>query len=94
MSRPKGAPNKIGRSVKENVVAVFERIGGLDAMSRWAQRNQNEFYRLYSRLMPTEIISEVTIRNADEMSDDELANLAATGSARAAEPAESPSLPN
>lgn len=80
MPRPAGTPNKIGRAVKENVIAVFERIGGLANMAKWAAANESEFYRLYARLMPTEVISELTIRNADELSDSELANLAAAGS--------------
>jgi hypothetical protein len=52
--RPPGSPNKISRTVKDNVIAVFDTLGGSEGMARWAQENQTEFYRLYSRLIPTE----------------------------------------
>ena len=55
--RPKGATNKIPKQVKENIVAVFDELGGLDGMVEWARsdpKNQTEFYRFYSRLAPIE----------------------------------------
>jgi hypothetical protein len=72
-----GIPNKIGAAVKSNVIAVFDKIGGREKMAEWASQNLTQFYQLYARLMPTEIISDVTIRNADELSDSELADIAA-----------------
>jgi len=33
MPRPKGVLNKIGAQVKENIVAVFTRLGGTAAMA-------------------------------------------------------------
>lgn len=53
--RKKGTPNKISGTVKANVVAVFDRIGGVDGMVEWANENKTEFYRLYGKLMPTEV---------------------------------------
>ena len=53
--RQKGTPNKLSGSVKDNVVAVFDQIGGLDNMATWATENQTEFYRLYSKLLPTDL---------------------------------------
>ena len=32
---------------------VFEQIGGRPAFALWALANPNEFYRLYSRLLPS-----------------------------------------
>ena len=55
--RPKGATNKIPKQVKENIVAVFDELGGLDGMVDWAKsdpKNQTEFYRFYARLAPIE----------------------------------------
>ena len=52
--RPPGAKNKLGRSVKENVVAVFARLGGTPAMAEWARDNPTEFYKIYARLIPVE----------------------------------------
>jgi hypothetical protein len=63
MGRPKGVPNKINGTVKENVIAVFNLIGGRHALADWAEDNRTEFYRLYAKLLPTEttITGDLTI---------------------------------
>lgn len=53
--RKKGTPNKANHSVKSNILAVFDKIGGRAAMARWAKENQTEFYRLYARMAPQEL---------------------------------------
>jgi hypothetical protein len=53
--RPKGARNKISGSAKENITAVFTRLGSTAAMAEWAEANQTEFYKIYARLLPTEV---------------------------------------
>ena len=53
--RPKGVPNKLSASAKENIQFAFSRIGGREALSRWAEANQQEFYRIYSKLLPHEL---------------------------------------
>jgi hypothetical protein len=77
-----GIPNKAGAQVKENILAVFNRIGGTNKMAQWAERNLTEFYRLYARLMPTVMVGDFTFRRAEELSDDELADIA-TGRSKA-----------
>ena len=57
--RKKGVPNKLSGSVKQNIVGVFDRIGGREKMAKWAEENQTDFYRLYGRLAPTEIEANV-----------------------------------
>lgn len=56
--RTKGTPNKLSGGVKSNVVAVFDKIGGRDAMAEWARENPTEFYKLYGRLLPHEVTGE------------------------------------
>ena len=53
--RQKGTPNKVNATVKDNVLAVFNRLGGTAQMAIWATENQTEFYRLYSKLIPSEV---------------------------------------
>ena len=53
--RQKGAPNKLGRGAKLAIETVFTKLGGPDAMAKWAKENQTEFYRLYARLLPHEV---------------------------------------
>lgn len=54
MARPLGAKNKIPQAAKENIAAVFVRLGGTAAMAKWANENQTEFYKIYARLLPVE----------------------------------------
>jgi hypothetical protein len=53
--RPKGSVNKVTATAKENIIAVFSRIGGEAAMAKWALENLTEFYKIYARLIPTEV---------------------------------------
>jgi hypothetical protein len=53
--RPVGSTNVVSGLAKENVIAVFTRLGGTHAMATWAKRNKTEFYRMYARLMPHEV---------------------------------------
>ena len=50
--RKAGTPNKISTTVKQNVISVFDEIGGIEAMATWAKDNRSEYYRIYSRLAP------------------------------------------
>lgn len=58
MARTVGAKNKLSGMAKENIAAVFVRLGGTAAMAKWAKENQTEFYRLYARLLPHEVTGE------------------------------------
>jgi hypothetical protein len=50
--RKAGTPNKVSITVKQNVISVFDEIGGIEAMATWAKDNRSEYYRIYSRLAP------------------------------------------
>lgn len=54
MARTLGSKNKIPQAAKENIQAVFVRLGGTAAMAKWAGANKSEFYRIYARLLPVE----------------------------------------
>ena len=57
--RPKGSKNRAGSAVKDNILRVFEDMGGRPSMVRWANSNQDEFYKMYGRLAPKEVIADV-----------------------------------
>lgn len=76
--RPKGSLNKVSAQVKENVLHVFDQMGGVRKMTEWAQENTTEFYRIYARLLPTEATVNVQ-RAAAELSDADLARIATGG---------------
>lgn len=76
MASRKGRPNKVGAEVKDNILAVFVRLGSTSAMADWARANQTEFYKMYGRLAPTESIIDVIHRDETNLTDDELADIA------------------
>lgn len=53
--RQKGTPNKISTTVKDNVLQVFQQLGGAKAMAEWARENPTHFYNLYAKLLPQDI---------------------------------------
>lgn len=53
--RPKGTPNKTSKTAKENIMAVFEGMGGTITMQAWANANRSDFYKIYGRLIPTDV---------------------------------------
>ena len=68
-----GTPNKVTAAVKDNVVEVFNQIGGQEEMATWAKDNRTEFYRLYAKLLPHQVNTDVTrSERPNELSDDEL----------------------
>lgn len=77
VGRPKGSPNKVSALVKENVLHVFDQMGGVRTMTEWAKENRTEFYKLYARLLPTEATINVRSGDASALSDEDLANIAA-----------------
>ena len=62
--RPKGVPNKVSRTAKENFAQAFDALGGMEGMVAWAKSdpdNLKVFYGLYARLIPTEMAGSITI---------------------------------
>jgi hypothetical protein len=50
-----GIPNVVSATAKENIIAVFTRLGGTAEMAAWARKNQTDFYKIYGRLIPTDV---------------------------------------
>lgn len=53
--RKKGVPNKTTVAVKEALALAFEGVGGVPALKVWAEEHPTEFYKLWAKLLPTEI---------------------------------------
>lgn len=53
--RQKGTPNKLGGTAKENIACVFTRLGGIQAMVAWAEKNPTQFYGIYAKLLPIDL---------------------------------------
>lgn len=56
--RPKGSVNKQTAAVKQCLINAFEHIGGWQNLAKWAEENQTEFYKLWAKIMPTEVTGE------------------------------------
>lgn len=50
--RKKGSLNKATHSAKEAFEYAFGKLGGAEGLATWADKNRDEFYKLYSRLIP------------------------------------------
>lgn len=59
--RQKGTPNKTTVAVKEALNTVFANVGGVEAMTTWAQANETEFYKLYAKMLPQEVKADVSL---------------------------------
>lgn len=56
--RQKGVPNKFTANAREAFSFAFNDIGGAPALAAWARENQDEFYKLFARLIPVEHTGE------------------------------------
>jgi hypothetical protein len=56
--RQKGTPNKLTTSFKQAVILAFDAIGGDRTFQRWAKKNQTAFYKIATRLIPTEVVGD------------------------------------
>lgn len=56
--RKQGVPNKLSSTVKDNIIDVFDRIGGVESMAVWATENQTQFFNLYAKLLPLQVTGE------------------------------------
>jgi hypothetical protein len=54
-------PNKTTIAVKQALQEAFQGIGGVPALTAWARDNQGEFYKLYAKLLPTEVKADVNV---------------------------------
>ena len=53
--RKKGVPNKATASVKEALTLAMQGIGGVPALEAWAAENPTEFYKLWAKMLPTDV---------------------------------------
>lgn len=58
--RTKGTPNKTTASVKNALIEAFEELGGVESLVAWGQQEPGEFYKLWVKIMPTEVKAEHT----------------------------------
>lgn len=60
--RPKGSTNKRTQERAQVLDDAFHRLGGVEELVRWAQRddrNRTEFYRIWSRIAPMQSVQDL-----------------------------------
>ncbi len=60
--RKRGVSNKLTRTAKEAFNYAFNQLGGADGLAAWAaESNENKtvFFRLFSRLIPIDVMGDV-----------------------------------
>ena len=57
--RKAGQVNKTTKAVKEALQEAFDRLGGVSALTTWAKNEPTEFYKLWAKMLPTEVKAKV-----------------------------------
>lgn len=57
--RPKGATNKLGRTVKSSIEAAFDMVGGPLYLARQAEENPVAFMTLLGKVLPLQIQADI-----------------------------------
>ena len=61
MARPKGSGNILSYECKRSIMAVYDALGGAEAMLKWAKRNPDKYYDILVRVLPKEIDLDVSV---------------------------------
>ena len=86
--RPKGKGNLIGRTVKQDMLAVYERLGSAEGLYKWTKRNPSNlslFYRMVISLIPKNLhIDSHVTHSLSKLSDEDLREIIKRGEVLAA----------
>ena len=57
--RQAGTPNKLTATAREAIEKAFDGIGGVPALTDWAQGNQDAFYtRVWPKILPQQVTGD------------------------------------
>ena len=88
--RKAGTPNRFTMSVKEAFLSVYDDLQketGEDNghLFNWAKENPTDFYKICAKMIPQQVNADINhVITANDLSDDELVNIATGSSAGAA----------
>jgi len=60
--KPKGAKNRISRTVRENIEETFQKLGGVEGLVKWANKsnsNREKVYSWYFSMLPKNVDANV-----------------------------------
>ena len=59
MARPKGSLNGTTASAKGAIDECFKMLGGVDALHKWAENNENDFYtKIWPKILPLTVAGD------------------------------------
>jgi hypothetical protein len=86
--RPRGSANVIGRTVKQDMIAVYDRLGSAEGLYKWCKRNPSNlslFYRMVISLIPKSLsIDSHVTHSLSKLSDQDLRDIIKRGEVLAA----------
>jgi hypothetical protein len=86
--RPRGKGNLIGSTMKQDMKAVYDRLGSAEGLFKWCKRNPSNlslFYRMMISLIPKSLsIDSHVTHSLSKLSDEDLMDIIKRGEVRAA----------
>lgn len=65
--RAKGTPNKVTRTLRDDIIEVHEKLGGTQGMLNWAKESDVNKRIFYSQILPKVLPKEIQAKVAHEL---------------------------
>ena len=81
--RPMGRKNKVPASLREDLITVYEELGGIQGMVEWAKAKEGNralFYRILASTLPRQVAVSARLEldhGLNKLSDEELMDIIA-----------------
>jgi len=84
VGRPKGSKNKISLTIKDDILTVYEKLGGVKGLHKWCKDNPSHlsmFYKSMFSLLPKDINIDTNVTHSlTKLSDADLLEIISRGS--------------
>ena len=76
--RPMGSKNKVPANLRDDLITVYEKLGGIQGMVEWAKAKEGNralFYRILASTLPRQVAVSARLEHdygLNKLSDDEL----------------------
>jgi hypothetical protein len=85
--RPMGSKNRVPANLRNDLITVYEQLGGIEGMRDWAKkndRNRTVFYKILASTLPRQVAVSAKVDNyhgLEKLSDEELIVIIKNGEA-------------
>ena len=79
--RPRGSVNKVPASLRDDLITVYEELGGIQGMVEWAKAKEGNralFYRILASTLPRQVAISARLQHdhgLNKLSNDELLDI-------------------